>query len=63
MSASNAQMDIKDPEKAEIPSNVENGPHEIKYSRDEDAVIEKSLLKKLDWNLVPLVSALCLFSH
>jgi hypothetical protein len=63
MSTTNSPTtEIKDPEKVDFPSNLENGSAKIEYSRDADAAIEKSLLRKLDWNLVPLVSALCMLS-
>jgi len=57
---SSPTTDVKDPEKVDIPSNLEHGAPQTIYSRDADAAIERSLVKKLDWNLVPLVSALCM---
>jgi hypothetical protein len=39
--------------------DVENGAQLSEYDAVVDGEIEKQLVRKLDWNLVPLVMAIC----
>jgi len=55
-------MDVQDPEKngdgAQYANDISNGHHGLAI----DPEIEKQVVRKLDWNLVPLVSSLYLLS-
>jgi hypothetical protein len=50
------------PEESQIRENfdAENGsPRYLEYDASADSEIEKQVVRKLDWNLVPLVMAIC----
>ena len=62
--ATNVADDIGDAEKSYETVNLENtAANDPQRHPDLDPVLEKKLLRKLDWNVVLLVTLLCELQH